>query len=143
MNRDRAYKKIEGYLYYYNSIDIKIEGLKDRSLDIEYHQNYTRWIKSRCSSLENQVIRNIEIESRVFKLTRWKNLITDVINGYKMTNKKFYKFIRFKYFYKMSSLTIKEKLKLSLSEQKDIQAEILQYIFLVAIKRNILKEVNI
>lgn len=142
-NNSNPYKKIEHYLYNYNFIDIKIDILKSDMIDSEYNQSYTRWIKNKSSSLEDQVIRNISIERRIFKINKWKKLITDVLEEYKSKNKAYYNFIDLKYIRKVNSLTIQEKLNLSLKEQKDIRAEILQYIFFLAIKRQMLREVNL
>lgn len=137
-----TYKKIEYYLYNYNYIDAKIESIKLDISDSEYNQNYRKYIKNKSSSLEDQVIRNIDIEQRIYKLTKWKNLITFVLEWYKQTNILNYNFMNLKYLKKASPDTIKKELNLSLKEQKDIQAEILQYIFFVAIKKGILREVN-
>lgn len=137
-----TYKKIEYYLYNYNYIDAKIESIKLDISDSEYNQNYRKYIKNKSSSLEDQVIRNIDIEQRIYKLTKWKNLITFVLEWYKQTNILNYDFMDLKYLKKASPDTIKKELNLSLKEQKDIQAEILQYIFSVAIKKGILREVN-
>lgn len=139
---DNTFKKIEHYLYNYDFIDAKIDILKSDILDSEYNQNYTRWIKNKSSSLEDLVIRNIDIERRILKLSKWKKLIDNILEEYGQSNQLFYNFINLKYFYKVDSLTIEKKLNLSVKEQKDIQAKILQYIFLLAIKQNILKEVN-
>lgn len=142
-NNSNPYKKIEHYLYNYNFIDIKIDILKSDMIDSEYNQSYTRWIKNKSSSLEDQVIRNIDIERRILKINKWKKLITDVFNYYKLKNKKIYDFMILKYINKDDFSKIQEKLNLSLKEQKDIRAEILQYIFFLAIKRQMLREVNL
>lgn len=138
-----TYKKIEYYLYNYDFIDAKINILKTNIEDSEYNQNYTRWIKNKSSSLEDLVIKNMDIEKKIFKLGKWKKLIDKVLKEYDQKNQLFYSFIHLKYFLKFDSSKIEEKLELSLKEQKDIQARILQYIFLLAIKNNMLKEVNI
>lgn len=138
-----TYKKIEYYLYNYDFIDAKINILKTNISDSEYNQNYTRWIKNKSSSLEDLVIRNMDIERRIIKLGKWKSLIDNILKEYGQNNQLFYNFIHLKYFLKFDSSTIEKKLNLSLKEQKDIQAKILQYIFLLAIKNNMLKEVNI
>lgn len=138
-----TYKKIEYYLYNYDFIDAKINILKTEISDSEYHQNYTRWIKNKSSSLEDLVIRNMDIERKILKLGKWKKLIDNILKEYGQNNQLFYNFIHLKYFLKFNSSTIEEKLNLGIKEQKDIQAKILQYIFLLAIKQNMLKEVNI
>ncbi len=138
-----TFRKIEYYLYNYDYIDIKIANIRAEISDSEYNQNYTKYIKNKSSSLENQVIKNIGIEQRIYKIKKWKNLITFVLRKYKLTNLEYYHFINLKYFSKVSPYTIQKKLNLSLKEQKDIQAKILQYIFFVAIRKGMLREVNL
>lgn len=138
----QTYKKIEHYLYNFDYIDIKISNIEHNITDYDYNQSYYKWIKNKSSSLEDQVIRNIGIEQRIYKLKKWKNLISLILKWYQRTNIINYRFIILKYFQKASPLVIQEKLNLNLKEQKDIQAEILQYIFFVAIKKGMLKEVN-
>lgn len=138
----RTYRKIEYYLYNYDYLDVKIENIQLGLSDSEYNQNYSKWIKNKSSSLEDQVIRNIGIEQRIYKLKKWKNLITFILDWYKKTDILKYNFMKLKYFEKENFIKIHEKLNLSLKEQKDIQAEILQYIFFVAIKKGMLREVN-
>ena len=74
-----AYRKIEYYLYNYDFIDAKVNILKDQVLDSEYNQNYARWIKNKSSSLEDLVIKNMDIERRILKLKKWKGLIDNII----------------------------------------------------------------
>ena len=135
-------KKIENYLYNYNYINTKIKILVSAKKDYEYKQNYTRYIKNKSSSLEEQAIRNINIEKRILKLKKWQNLIKDILCEYRKTDKLKYYFIFFKYFKKKEPIIIEKKLNINTKKQKDIRNEILQYIFFVAIKRNILKEVD-
>jgi len=139
---EETYRKIEYYLYNYDYIDIKIKNIQLTISESDYNQNYNRWIKNKSSSLEDQVIRNIGIEKRIYKLKQWKNLITFILEWYKETDILKYDFIKLKYLEKSNFIKINEKLKLNLKEQKDIRVEILQYIFFVAIKKNMLREVN-
>ena len=134
-----TYKKIESYLYNYDYIDEKINNMKLEISNAEYNQNYDKWIKNKSSSLEEQVIRNINMEQRIYKLQRWKRLITYVLNRYKKTNKLNYDFINLKYFNRKSPIEIQEKLNLNIEKQKDMQIEILQHIFFIAIKQELLK----
>ena len=69
---NKTRKKIEKYLYGYSRIDRKIYFLEMDITDSEYNQNYTRWIKNKSSSLEDLVIRNINLEKRILKL---KNML--------------------------------------------------------------------
>ncbi|MCI8548123.1 MAG: hypothetical protein HFJ38_04455 [Bacilli bacterium] len=138
-----VYRKIEHYLYNYEYIDIQIEKLKADITNSEYNQNYTRYIKNKSSSLEDLVIKNIETERRILKIKKWKKLINKVLTHYKNSNNINYKFIILKYLRRLNYIDIEYKLNLSFKEQKDIQNAILEYIFFVAIKNNMLaKEVS-
>lgn len=137
-----AFRKIEHYLYKYNLIDMQIQNLRNDICNDEYNQTYRKYITNKSSSLEDQVIKNINLERRILKISKWKKLISLVLKKYKENKILNYEFINLKYFYKASPTTIQEKLNLNEKEQKDIQAEILQYIFFVAIKNEMLKEVD-
>lgn len=135
-------KKIEQYLNDYTKLDEKIDILKSIIQDEEYNQNYARYIKHRSSSLEDLVIRNMELEQKILKIRKWKSLITIVFNNYKSRNELFYKFLNLKYIEKVDPSYIQEKLNLSSQQQKDIERKILRYILLLAIKNKMLREVN-
>lgn len=137
-------KKIENYLYNYNYIDAKINTLISNKSDEEYNQNYSKYIKNKSSSLENQVIRNIDLEQRIFKIRKWQNLIKNILEEYQKTDNLKYSFIILKYFDRKNPILIENKLNLDFKQQKELQIEILQYIFCVALKYNMLsKEVNL
>ena len=140
--RNSTFRKIEYYLYNYDYIDIKIENINFDTDTSDYNQSYYKYIKNKSSSLEDQVIRNIGIEQRIHKLNKWKSLIASVLKKYKETNILKYDFIDLKYFRRVHPITIQKELGLSIKEQKDIQVEILQYIFFLAIKKGMLREVN-
>lgn len=135
-------KKIEQYLNDYTKLDEKINILKSIIQDEEYNQNYARYIKHRSSSLEDLVIRNMELEQKILKIRKWKSLITIVFNNYKSRNELFYKFLNLKYIEKVDPSYIQEKLNLSSQQQKDIERKILRNILLLAIKNKMLREVN-
>lgn len=137
-------KKIENYLYNYNYIDAKINTLISNKSDEEYNQNYTKYIKNKSSSLEDQVIRNIDLEQRIFKIRKWQNLIKNILEEYQKTDNLKYSFIILKYFDRENPILIENKLNLDFKQQKELQIEILQYIFCVALKYNMLsKEVSL
>lgn len=96
---NKTRKKIEKHLYGYNYIDKRIYFLELDITDSEYNQNYTRWIKNKSSSLEDLVIKNINLEKRIFKLKKWKNLIAKILQKYKKTDELKYNFINSKFFY--------------------------------------------
>lgn len=136
-------KKIEYYLKRYNLLDLKISKLSEYADDYDYYrQTYNKWLKNKCSSLEEDVIRNIEIEQRIYKIRKWQNLITAILEHYKTKDKVKYKFICLKYFRKLTPIKIQERMSLTEDEQDSLKFEVLNYIFAVAIKKNMLKEVE-
>ena len=137
-------KKIEYYLKRYNLLDLKISKLSEYADDYDYYrQTYNKWLKKKCSSLEEDVIRNIEIEQRIYKIRKWQNLITATLEHYKAKDKEKYKFICLKYFKKLTPIKIQERMSLTEEEQDSLKFEILNHIFAVAIKKNMLKEVEV
>ena len=139
---EKTRKKIESYLYDFNNIDDKINTIISSIREEEYNQGYTKYIKHKSSSLENQVIRNIGLEQRALKIRKWQKLINNILKEYRYKNNLKYSFIILKYFNKENSIMIENRLNLGFKEQEDINQEILNYIFLVTIKNNILvKEV--
>ena len=109
----------------------------------DYRQTYNKWLKNKCSSLEEDAIRNIELEQRIYKVRKWQNLITAILEYYKTKDKIKYKFICLKYFKKLTPIKIQERMNLTEEEQDGLRFEILNYIFAVAIKKNMLKEVEV
>lgn len=136
-------KKIEYYLKRYNLLDLKISKLSEYADDYDYKQTYTKWLKNKCSSLEEEAIRNIELEQRIYKVRKWQSLITAILEYYKTKDKLKYKFICLKYFKKLTPIKIQERMSLTEEEQDSLKFEILNYIFAVAIKKNMLKEVEV
>lgn len=136
-------KKIEYYLKRYNLLDLKISKLSEFTDEYDYKQTYNKWLKNKCSSLEEDAIRNIELEQRIYKVRKWQNLITAILEYYKTKDKVKYKFICLKYFKKLTPIKIQERMNLTEEEQDGLRFEILNYIFAVAIKKNMLKEVEV
>lgn len=120
-------KTIEYYLYNYDAIDYKIYLLKGDLEYYNYRQTYNAWIK-RQGSLEDDAIKNIEIERKILKLQKWKRIINLTLEEYKRKDKIKYKFICLKYFRKVKPIKIKYKLNLDFKEQLNIRKEILNYI---------------
>lgn len=136
-------KKIEYYLNRYNLLDLKISKLSEYTEDQDYKQTYNKWIKNTSSSLEEEAIRNVELEQRIYKVRKWQSLITAILEHYKAKDKVKYKFICLKYFRKLTPFKIQERMNLTNEEQEKLKFEILNYILAVAIKKNMLKEVQI
>ena len=136
-------KKIEYYLKRYNLLDLKISKLSEFADDYNYSNGYNKWLKNKCSSLEEDAIRNIEIEQRIYKIRKWQSLINAILEHYKSKDKVKYKFICLKYFKKLTPIKIQERMNLTEQEQDDLTKVILNFILSVAIKKNMLKEVEI
>lgn len=136
-------KKIEYYLKRYNLLDLKINKLSEYAEDQDYKQTYNKWLKSKDSNLEEEAIRNIELEQRIYKIRKWQKLINAILEQYKLKDKMKYKFICLKYFKKLTPIKIQERMDLTLKEQEKLKIEILNYILSVAIKKNMLKEVEV
>ena len=137
-------EKIEYYLKRYNLLDYKISKLSEYADDYDYYrQTYNKWLKNKCSSLEEDAIRNIEIEQRIYKIRKWQSLINAILEHYKSKDKVKYKFICLKYFKKLTPIKIQERMNLTEQEQDDLTKVILNFILSVAIKKNMLKEVEV
>lgn len=132
-------KKIEYYLKKYNLLDLKISKLVDETDNQDYKQTYNIWLKNKSSSLEDEAIRNIELEQRIYKVRKWQKLINFVLNQYKSKDKEKYKFICLKYFKKLTPIKIKEIMNLDFNKQEKLRFEILNYMLVVAIKKNMLR----
>ncbi len=136
-----TYNKIQKYLYNYKNIDKTIESIKFDMLDYN-HLGYNNWLKAISNNgktLEDKIL-DIDNNRIILKLRKWKKLISDVLENYKKTDNIKYQYICLKYFDDKSIEEIQSKLKLNKKEQKDMQVEILQHIFLLAIRNNLLKE---
>lgn len=70
-------------------------------------------------------------------------MINAILEQYKLKDKMKYKFICLKYFKKLTPIKIQERMDLTLKEQEKLKIEILNYILSVAIKKNMLKEVEV
>ena len=121
-----------------------IKNIIAKKTDCEYNQSYTRYIKNKSSSLEDQVIRNIDIERRILKIRKWKNLIKNILEGYKKKDNLKYSFIFLKYFERDNLTEIENKLGITEKQRKDMKKEIINHILSCAIKNNMLvEEVNV
>ena len=136
-------KKIEYYLKRYNLLDLKISKLSEYTDDYDYKQTYNKWLKYKSSSLEDEAIRNVELEQRIYKIRKWQSLINAILEHYKSKDKVKYKFICLKYFKKLTPIKIQERMNLTEQEQDDLTKVILNFILSVAIKKNMLKEVEV
>lgn len=139
MNNNK-YKKILKYLYNFKNIDKTIDNIK---LDMISYNNlgYNNWIKSISNNgktLEDKII-DMDNNHVILRLKKWKKLISEILEYYKKTDNIKYQYICLKYFENKSIEEIKSQLKLNRKEQKDMQADILQYIFLFSIRKKLFK----
>ena len=135
-------EKIEYYLKRYNLLDYKISKLSEYAEEYDYKPTYRKWLKNKCSSLEDYAIKNVEIEQKIYKLRNWQTLITAILEHYKTKDKIKYKYICLKYFKHLTPMKIQERINLTKDEQEKIKLEILNHILAVAIKKNMLREVQ-
>lgn len=135
---NRAFKKIEYFLYNYDYIEKRIENLELGITDSEYNNSYEKWIKNKSSGIEDLVVRNTTIERKILKLKKWKLLIETILQRYKETNILKYNFIILKYFKKSNFNEIYKEIGLDTNEQKRLRTEILQHVFSIALKKGIL-----
>ena len=136
-------EKIEYYLKRYNLLDYKISKLSEYAEEYDYKPTYRKWLKDKCSSLEDYAVKNVEIEQKIYKLRNWQILITEILEYYKTKDKIKYKYICLKYFKKLTPIKIQERMNLTEQEQDDLTKVILNFILSVAIKKNMLKEVEV
>ena len=134
--KNPIFRKIEYYLYNYDYIDVKIENINFDADVSDYNQSYYKYIKNKSSSLEDQVIRNIEIEQRIYKLNKWKSIINSVLKKYKETDILKYNFIDLKYFRKVHPITIQKELGLSKRAKRYTSWNIAVYLFSCNKKRD-------
>lgn len=139
MNNNK-YKKILKYLYNFKNIDKTIDNIK---LDMISYNNlgYNNWIKSISNNgktLEDKII-DMDNNHVILRLKKWKKLISEILEYYKKTDNIKYQYICLKYFENKSIEEIKSQLKLNRKEQKDMQADILQYIFWFSIRKKLFK----
>lgn len=138
----QKYKQIEYHLYNFKRINMKIDEMKEKLNNFSYNHSFNKFIKYKCSNVEREAIKRIELEKKIEKEEKWLELIENVLNEYKDKDKQKYDFIILKYIKKINKTIIERKLKLDFNKQGDMRKEILNHIFFVAVKKNLLKEVH-
>ena len=140
MNKS-TYNRIQKYLYNYNNIDKIINNIKLDTTDYT-HYSYNNWIKSKYNlgiTLEDDII-DIQNNRIILRLQKWKSVISDTLEYYKKFDNIKYQYICLKYFDKKSYEKIQNKLKLNKRQQKDMQVDILQHIFLYSVRKKLLRK---
>ena len=76
-------------------------------------------------------------------MNKWKNLIMNILEGYKKADNLKYSFIFLKYFQKDNNTEIEKKLNITKQQRTNMKYEIINHICSCAIKSNMLvEEVN-
>ena len=139
----QKYKTIEYHLYNLKKVNMKIKDMKEELNNFSYNHSYNKFIKYKCSNVEREVFRRIDLENKISKEEEWLKLIKCILKKYRNEDKMKYDFIILKYIKKLNKKIIERKLGLNSIAQKDMNAKILHHIFLIAKEKNILKkEVN-
>ncbi len=140
ININKIKKDIENKLYSYTYMEYEIEELnkmkeKAKSSDVN------SWIKSKgqvSSSVEKEIIKNIDIDKKIEKIQKWKNLIYKIMKHFEENENEKYRYIILKYFRKMSVISIEIKMALPKSTQFKIRDDIILAISLLALKEDII-----
>lgn len=123
-------------------IDQQIENLKNQ-LEFEYSNNkdVNSFIKSknkRGNNVENTVIKRIMIENKINEKIMWKEIIEEILNGYKRTYKPKYDYIIEKFMNHKTDQAIGEDLFMSNNTQYRYKQEIAYHIALIALSKNLI-----
>ncbi len=136
----QKYKTIEYHLYNFKKVNMKIKDMKEELNNFSYNHSYNKFIKYKCSNVEREVFRRIDLENKISKEEEWLKLIKCILKKYRNEDKMKYDFIILKYIKKLNKKIIERKLGLNSIAQKDMNAKILHHIFLIAKEKNILKK---
>lgn len=124
-------KKIKYYLYIYNDIEKQIREIE---LDIIDSSSVTvnTWLRGKhcyTNTIENQAIA-LASNRQLKELKKWKENLSKMLDYMYEYYPIFYKFIELKYFKKLRSNKIKEKLKMDIKIQSQIDKNIISLIAL-------------
>lgn len=134
-------KTIEDYLYLYTSIDEEISDLK-QSKGLSNSKDINSWIKAKGKvnrEVENQAIQNIKTDELIERYTKWKNLISKVVDEYKNNSPDKYYYMKLKYFRKASTVRIENEMAICRATQVRVKLDIIYYLALLGINENLIK----
>lgn len=122
-------------------IDKQIENLKNQLEFEENNKDANSFIKSKNkmgNTVENRVIKKIMIENKINEKIIWKELIADIIEGYKKTYKPKYNYIIEKFMNHKTDQDIAVELLMANNTQYRYKQEIAYQIAISAVSKNLI-----
>ena len=121
-------------------IDQQIENLKNQLEFEESNKDVNSFIKStseRGNTVENKVIKRIMIENKINEKLLWKEIIRDILDGYKKTYKPKYDYIIEKFMNHKTDQDIAQDLFMA-NTQYRYKQEIAYHIGIIAVSKNLI-----
>ena len=122
-------------------IDQQIENLKNQLEFEESNKDVNSFIKSknkRENTVENKVIKRIMIENKINEKLLWKEIIGDILDGYKKTYKPKYDYIIEKFMNHKTDQDIAQDLFMANNTQYRYKQEIAYHIGIIAVSKNLI-----
>lgn len=128
-------------------IDQQIENLKSQLEFEENSKDVNSFIKSknkRNNTVENAVIKRIMIENKINEKFMWKEIISNILEGYKKYYKPKYDYIIEKFMNHKTDLDIAQELFMANNTQYRYKQEIAYHIAIIAVSKNLIliSEIN-
>ena len=128
-------------------IDQQIENLKSQLEFEENSKDVNSFIKSknkRNNTVENAVIKRIMIENKINEKFMWKEIIGNILEGYKKCYKPKYDYIIEKFMNHKTDLDIAQELFMANNTQYRYKQEIAYHIAIIAVSKNLIliSEIN-
>lgn len=141
LNMKKLYKLCSEKIRDYFVFDKQIKNLREQLEFEESNQDVNSFIKSKNkvnNKVENEVIKKIMIENKINQIILWKSIISDIIDGYKVTNKPKYDYIIEKFMNHKRDAEIGEELFMSPTTQYRYKTEIVYQVAIMAISKNLI-----
>lgn len=141
LNMKKLYKLCSYKMRDYFVFDNQIKNLKEQLEFEENNKDVNSFIKSKnktSNKVENEVIKKIMIENKINQIMLWKNIISDVIEGYRITYKPKYDYIIEKFMNHKKDKEIEEELFMSITTQYRYKTEIIYQVAFMALSKNLI-----
>lgn len=141
LNMKKLYKISAEMLRDYFVFDSQIKNLKEQIEFQTSDKDINSTIKSKnkvSNKVENEVIRKIMIENKINQIMIWKDVIFNVIEGYKKTYRPKYDYIIEKFMNRKNDKDIEDELFMSTTTQYRYKTEIVYQIAIIAISKNLI-----
>lgn len=141
LNMKKLYKLCSYKMRDYFVFDNQIKNLKEQLEFEENHQDVNSFIKSKnriSNKVENEVIKKIMIQNKINQIMIWKDLISNIIEGYKETYKPKYDYIIEKFMNHKKDKEIEDELLMSTTTQYRYKTEIVYQVAILALSKNLI-----